>query len=184
MFEELLEEKNLTKADISKRAGIPYTTVLDFISGRRNIRHCGIEMFVKLATVFDMSADELYSYVKYKQMTIKDIDFFKSNIHHRLKDLGQINFLIETLENNQVEYYYQRYNYIFSFYTLALVDYLSRCNDIPLYKKYDYIRKQKLKDVLYPSQCYILNDFKVDRSKLIPEFLAYNIIEGSDFYGS
>ena len=67
-----------------------------------------------------------------------------------------------------------------------MVDYLSKINGIPLYSKYDYMRKYKLKDRIYPLSITI--SAKIDNKSeeeyiadAIPEFLKYNIVEGDIF---
>ena len=67
---------------------------------------------------------------------------------------------------------------------LAMVDYLSRENDVPLCTKYNDIRVQKLQDVIYPAGAVLLDTAaKNDKhcsecmKNAIPEFLHFNIVE-------
>ena len=71
-----------------------------------------------------------------------------------------------------------------SFYLLAMLDYLSRLNDIPLCTNYDDIRKCKLEEPLYPSGVLVMcaaakNDLAKEQAMqdAIPEFLHFNILE-------
>lgn len=73
---------------------------------------------------------------KYKAI---DFELYKSNICHIVKKQGELEFIEKTLVNNDVEKYWNRDNYAYAFYTLAMLDYLSKRNKIPLYSKYDYI---------------------------------------------
>lgn len=114
----------------------------------------------------------------------KDFELFKSNVCHQLKQLGDIDFLIEALENNEVRMYYDKQWYPEAFYMLAMIDYISRINNISLCKEYDDLRKQSLSYVLYPSSTMILfladnNDIVKEEAqkKSIPEFMKYNIVE-------
>lgn len=113
-----------------------------------------------------------------------DFELFKSDVCHRLKDLGDVSFLIETLEKNDIDYYYRKKWYPESFYLLAMVDYLSRLNDVPLCGEYSELRKKKLKQTIYPSSVLALalatkdESVKTDAVKnSIPEFIRFNIVE-------
>lgn len=111
-------------------------------------------------------------------------ELFKSNACHRLKALGDIDFLIEVLESNAIRSYYGKGWYPESLYLLAMVDYLSRINDIAACKDYDDIRKTKLADKLYPAGIIALtasqgSDAPKQQAlqEAIPEFLRFNIVE-------
>ena len=113
-----------------------------------------------------------------------DFELFKSNICHSLKELGDIQFLIEKIKSDEVNMYYQRCWYPECLYLLAMVDYISRLNDIPLCTNYNQIRQLKLKKKIYPMGVE-LADMVSDNEKMkmeselsaIPEFLRFNIIE-------
>ena len=67
---------------------------------------------------------------------------------------------------------------------LAMIDYLSRENDIPICTKYNDIRSRKMKEMLYPASVVLMDKaMKTDTNrkesirKAIPEFLKYNIVE-------
>ena len=109
---------------------------------------------------------------------------FKSNICHRVKAVGDIPFIMQLLESNQIRKLYEKKWYPEALYLLAMLDYLSRENDIPLYKNYNDIRAAKLSRPVYPSSivvmCEIMNSNAPKESCLqeaIPEFLRFNIVE-------
>ena len=113
-----------------------------------------------------------------------EFETFKSNICHHLKDMGDINFLMDVLGTDQISVLYEKRWYPESFYLLALVDYLSKENDIPLCSKYDDIRSMKLKKTIYPLDvlltCEVLKSDEPKKradNEAIPEFRKYNIIE-------
>lgn len=117
-----------------------------------------------------------------------NFELFKSNVCHDVKKNGELNFIENTLVNDDVTKYWNEQNYSCAFYTLAMLDYLSKRNEIPLYKKYDYMRNQKLEKPLYPFSALLLK--KIDAASpildeyvknAIPEFAQYNIIEGDIF---
>ena len=111
-------------------------------------------------------------------------DLFKSNVCHRVTDLGDIPFIIETLKSDEIRDYYNQKEYAQAFYLLAMVDYLSRENDLPLCDSYSDMRKQKLAEPVYPSSILamaaVMKDDAIIAESLqnaIPEFKHFNIVE-------
>lgn len=123
-------------------------------------------------------------------MTSFEFEIFKDNMKHRLKT-SQLNFIENELRNKSIDYFLDSRNLLCALYTLAMIDYISRVNSIPLYNKYDSLRKVKFKEIVYPVSILtyamihdkpkeeILAYYK-SRYNLapIPEFLRHNIIEG------
>jgi|GEM_PF-4709583 len=58
--------------------------------------------------------------------------------------MGDLDFIADALKSEDIRTYFNRKWYPESFYLLAVVDYLSRINDVPLDNEYDDIRKCKL----------------------------------------
>ena len=109
---------------------------------------------------------------------------FKSNVCHRVKNMGDIPFLIQLLESDQIRKLYEKKWYPEALYLLAMLDYLSRENDVPLCKNYNDIRAAKLQRTVYPSGivvlCEIMNSDAPKEEccrNAIPEFLQFNIVE-------
>lgn len=107
-----------------------------------------------------------------------NFELFKSNVCHRLKESGDIDFLIETLEKDMIREYYNRKWYLECFYLLAMVDYISREIGAPLCSEYDDLRQQRLQKLVYPAGVIVTaNVLKNDQIKeeavknSIPEFL-------------
>ena len=91
----------------------------------------------------------------------------------------------DALSRDEIRAYYRQGRYPESLYLLALVDYLSRVNDVPLCGRYDDLRKMKLERPLFPSG--IITAAAVHRDEgikaravrdAIPEFIRFNIVEG------
>lgn len=111
-------------------------------------------------------------------------DLFKSNVCHRLKELGDIDFLIDTIESDEITTYYKRAWYPESLYLLAMVDYISRINDVPLCDSYNEFCRAKLKKTLFPSGVIAAAAVSKDNrimeramAESIPEFIRFNIVE-------
>ena len=109
---------------------------------------------------------------------------FKSNTCHRVKDMGDIDFMIHILEKDEIRLLFDKHWYPESLYLLAMLDYLSRINDIPICTRYDDIRNTKLTRPIYPIGAVVTAEVmrsadalnKV-RSESIPEFTRFNIYE-------
>jgi len=111
-------------------------------------------------------------------------EVFKSNVCHRVKNLGDIAFIIETLESDLIQEYFNMRWYPEALYLLAMVDYLSRENDLPLCTNYNDIRNCKLDSTIFPSSILALTVFTGNERykeeslrESIPEFLRFNIVE-------
>lgn len=109
---------------------------------------------------------------------------FKSNVCHRVKDIGVFSFIEETLTSDIVTELYNKQWYAECLYMLAMVDYLSRKNDIPLYREYNTLRTKKLEQVVYPASIVTMYLLSKDERILqksfdesIPEFKRFNIVE-------
>lgn len=72
-----------------------------------------------------------------------EFELFKSNVCHKLKKLGDTEFIIRTLESNEIRMFYQKKWYPECLYMLAMLDYISRVNNIPICSEYNDIRKMK-----------------------------------------
>lgn len=65
-----------------------------------------------------------------------------------------MDFIIDILKENQIRIYWERQWYRESFYLLAMVDYLSRENGLPLCNDYEDIRNCTLSEPLYPWKAF------------------------------
>jgi len=177
----LLQQKNLTKYKLSKISGVPFTIISDITTGKSKIKNCTAGTLYKLAKTLNVTMEDLLDdSMVYRQ----NFETYKSNICHLVKNMGDINFIINILEANKIRYLYQKQWYPESLYLLAMVDYLSRENLLPICADYNDIRITKLKEPIYPesilTMCAILNSDipkKESENEAIPEFMRFNIVE-------
>ena len=144
---DILNEKGITKYRLSMLSGVPHSTLNNICSGQAHIEKCSAETLYKLAQVLQVTMEELIADSMKGTDSMRSstsFELFKSNVCHRVKDAGDIPFIIETLKSNEIRSYYDKEQYPQAFYLLAMVDYLSRENDLPLCNVYDDMRKQKL----------------------------------------
>ena len=181
MIQNLMQKQNLSKYRLSKNSGIPYTTLTDICSGKAKLEKCSAETIYKLAKELGVSMESLLAPCFEKRC---GFDLFKSNICHRLKEMGDVDFIIDTLEKDDIRRYYDMQWYPESFYLLAMLDYVSRENQVSLCADYNDLRSQKLSEPVYPSSIVAMAALDTDagvmeaaRCHAIPEFLRFNIIE-------
>ena len=181
MIQNLMQKKNMTKYRLSKSSGIPYTTLTDICSGKAQLEKCSAETIYKLSKELGVSMEALLAPCFEKRCSF---ELYKSNVCHQLKDLGDIDFIINTLEKNKIREYYNRKWYPESFYLLAMLDYISRINDVPMCEDYSDLRRQSLQDVLYPSSiiaaAVMTNSDEAKqkaKAEATPEFMRFNIVE-------
>ena len=178
---ELMESKKITQYRLAKESGIAYTTINDICNGRAQLEKCSAETIYRISKVLDVSMENLIEPCLDKR---SDFELFKSNTCHRLKVLGDVEFIIELLEEDPIRKYYKKKWYPESLYLLAMLDYISRENDVPICTQYDDMRNLKLKNTLFPKSVLVAsrvagNDELKHRSimEAIPEFMRFNIVE-------
>lgn len=177
----LLKEKGMTKYKLAKKSNLPHTTILDICNGKTELPKCNAETVYRVAKALDTTMEALVASALEPR---PDFEWFKSQICHEIKRIGDIDFLIKTLESNEINRLYEKKWYLESFYLLAMVDYLSRENNFPLVSNYNDIRRAKLENPVYPSGVLVRcifsgNELAKEESmkNAIPEFLRHNIIE-------
>ncbi|MBQ8620869.1 MAG: helix-turn-helix transcriptional regulator [Oscillospiraceae bacterium] len=184
---ELLVQKNITKYRLWKESGVPQATISDICTGKTSIEKCSAETIYRIAKVLDVSMESLIAPAVQRAEEERhrpSFELFKSNTCHMVKDMGDIPFIIQLLETNQIRKLYEKKWYPEALYLLAMLDYLSRENNVPICKNYNDIRTAKLQRPVYPSSVVILcKTLNSDAPKeecyrlAIPEFLRFNIVE-------
>lgn len=179
--DSIIRRKRVSKYRVAKNSGVPYMTLNDICSGKTRLDKCSAETVYKLSRELGVSMEELLEpYFSPRP----PFDLFKSNVCHSLKELGDVDFLIEVIEKDDVTDYYERSWYPECLYLLAMVDYISRINGVPLCGAYDRIRRAKLRETVYPSSVIAAAEVAGDErikekaaAESIPEFIRFNIVE-------
>ena len=179
----ILNEKKLSTYQCSRQSSIPYTTLLELVKEKTSIEKCSADTVFRLARALDMTMDELYTQL-HSSETRAAFETFKSNVCHALKEKGDLDFIIDTLNGDAVGKYWRRQWYPEAYYTLAMLDYLSRENNLPLCSNYESIRQTSLKKTIFPRDIELAA--RIDPSldiksqairESIPEFIRFNIVE-------
>ncbi|MCD8069517.1 MAG: helix-turn-helix transcriptional regulator [Lachnospiraceae bacterium] len=173
----------MRKADLARKSGVPYSTVSDIVNGKTRIETCSASVVYKISKTLDVTMEDLVAPHCEKR---PEFEWFKSEACHALKREGDTKFILNVLESNNIFKFYEWEWYPEAFYLLAMVDYLSRVNDIEWCCEFDTMRHQKVDPPIYPSGIIAVaaalgNEEEVKRKAregAIPEFMRHGIVEG------
>ena len=178
---EILKENNMSVYGLSKASAVPYATCNDIVNGKAQLEKCSAETVYKIAHALNVSMESILAPCFVRRSSFEN---FKSTICHRVKELGDIDFIIDTLDSQDIRIYFERKWYPESLYLLAMLDYISRENDVPLCNEYDDLRRCRLENTIYPSGILAISaaskkDDELRQAEItaIPEFKRFNIIE-------
>ena len=182
LINEKLEKINMTKYRLSKDSGVPQATINDICSGKADLEKCSAGTLYKIAKVLGISIESILDSAK--DDIRSSFEIFKSNTCHHVKDMGDLDFIVVVLESDEVRKLYNKHWYPEALYLLAMLDYLSRINEIPLCSKYNYLRMRKLEKPIYPVGVLLNSEvlksdepLRIAEKEAIPEFRRFNIIE-------
>lgn len=185
IINDLLQKENMSRYRLSKASGIPMTTITDICSGKADIEKCAAGTLYKIAKVLGVTVDAILDEAHRDSEDYRcSFETFKSNTCHHVKDQGDLDFIIETLEEDEIRKLYNKHWYRESMYLLGMVDYLSRVNGLPMCTNYNDIRSQKLEKPLFSTGVVVSAAATGDESvkeeaiaNAIPEFMRFNIVE-------
>ena len=182
LINEQLEKQNMTKYRLSKDSGVPQATINDICSGKADLEKCAAGTLYRLAKVLGVTVEDILESAREEYRS--SFETFKSNVCHHVKDMGEIDFMISVLESDEIRTLYNKHWYPEALYLLAMLDYLSRVNDIEICTNYNDIRARKLSKPIYPTGVILTSEvlksdepFKRAEEEAIPEFRRFNIIE-------
>jgi hypothetical protein len=178
---ELLAETGTTMYRFAKNSGLPYTSVRDICTGKTGIEKCSGETLYKLAKALGVTMEALVAdALEYRP----GFERYKSQVCHLIKSMGDLDFIIDTLENDRITWLRNKKWHAECLYLLGMVDYLSRENGLPLCDRYDDLRRAKLQKTIYPAgilaMCAAFGNDEAKQESLreaIPEFMRHNIVE-------
>ena len=182
LINEQLKEQNITKYRLSKDSGVPQATINDICSGKAELEKCSAGTLYRLAKVLGVSIEDILesSRTEYRSA----FETFKSNTCHHVKDMGDVDFMIQVLESDEIRTLYNRKWYPEALYLLAMLDFLSRENGIPICSRYDDIRRRRLSKPIFLAGVLMTSEVLKSEEPLrkaereaIPEFRRFNIIE-------
>ena len=185
IINDLLEKEKMSRYRLSKESGVAMTTITDICNGKADLDKCTAGTLHKIAKVLNVTVDSIL-----ENNSADNIDYrcsfetFKSNTCHHVKDMGDLDFIVVVLESDEVRKLYNKHWYPEALYLLAMLDYLSRINEIPLCSKYNDLRMRKLEKPIYPVGVLLNSEvlksdepLRIAEKEAIPEFRRFNIIE-------
>lgn len=180
-LKQIRTNKKMSQAKLATLSDVNVRMIQHYEQGSKDINAAAAITVYKLAKALNVPVEELLEPVAEERISF---ELFKSNICHKLKELGDIEFLIHYLENDYVTKYYKQKWHAECLYVLAMIDYISRLNNIELCTKYETLRKVKLPEIVYPTGvlaiCLVEQSDRMKQKSIqdsIPEFIRHNIVE-------
>ena len=178
-IKQYLEDNKISIYKVANNAVVAYPTVFNIVNGKVDILNCALGVVKKIADALGLTIDELLTLCD-KNRTF---ELFRGEQRHLVKRMGEIAYVIDLLENKRIDYYWKLDMKTEAFYLLAMLDYLSRRNALPICEEYNEIRKYKLERPVYPADTELSeklvgkNIHKKALKNAIPEFMEFNIVE-------
>lgn len=178
-IKQYLEDNKISIYKVANSAVVAYPTVFNIVNGKVDILNCALGVVKKIADALGLTIDELLTLCD-KNRTF---ELFRGEQCHLVRRMGEIAYVIDLLENKRIDYYWKLDMKTEALYLLAMLDYLSRRNDLPICEEYNEIRKYKLERPVYPADTELSekllgkNTYKTALKNAIPEFMEFNIVE-------
>lgn len=86
IFKKLLKQQKLSCYELSKRSGVPYSTINDLLHGKKNISNITSKNLYLIARTLKTASEFLLKPVFYEEI---DFDLFRSNVCHFARHHGQ-----------------------------------------------------------------------------------------------
>lgn len=174
----------MSLADLERKSQVAHATLFDIYSEKTDFKKVSVEVASKIAKALDMSIDELYMKLTYKDMTdmvtSKEFDLYRSDTLHKLRRDRWKKFVEK--HKSEVNELYKNEEFDKSIYLATLIDDICKKHKEPLIEEFEEVREVKLDKLLVPSSIYFaLNLNTITSSELIKKsskvFLKNNIIE-------
>lgn len=181
-WEAILSDRRMSIYRLAQASGLSYATVHDIVSGKTSMAHSQAGIVRRLAQAVSMPMEELMAACEAPSRPA--FELFKSAVCHELKRKGDLDFVIDALQQDAVTTYWNQNRKPEALYMLALLDYLCRVNGLERCNRYDPMRIYALKEPLYPRDIALAARLNPDGDareramrEAIPEFLHFNIVE-------
>ncbi|MBR1669227.1 MAG: hypothetical protein IJ695_00830 [Butyrivibrio sp.] len=167
----------------AKDADISYPVVYNIVNGKKDIKNCSYYVVEKLSHALHMDIAVFVDLCNPRD----HFQTFRSEQKHLIKRKGELQYLIEVLENDEIQKAWDEHKKLEAIYLLAMTDYITNKNNIDNCTKYQTIRQYKPDRLIYPADVELeakldKNDNSKERAlkNAIPEFLSFNIVEGGE----
>lgn len=179
-FKEYLNKTGISAYRLAKLADVPYSCIADLCLNRTVTKNLTLEKACRISFALGITPEKL---LELKSETNLPMRYFRNNVLHDLKQMGNSAFINEIVRRREIDGYYKNGDIPKALYLLALVDYLCLLTNRPIYtNRYNQLRKKRL-----DKPCFVGSDFiqfssiseaeKALGKTVIPEFAKYNVIE-------
>lgn len=86
MIKEYLKKQNISIYELSKKSGVPYSTVNDLCNGKVLIENCKFGMVKKLADALFLSLEEFYDISKRDEPMIVHVSKYDKDVEIKIKN--------------------------------------------------------------------------------------------------
>ena len=194
----LMNSRNLTRAELSASSNIPESTLRDILNGKAQLDRCEAVTLYNLAYALDVSVEDILEdyweelalgRAAHTRIPVHDdhslMNFYvlADSMLGRLRATGDLAFIDGIDQNEWIERLYQGREYRCALFLLGMMDYLCRKNGVRQVARYDEYRKARLDRPVYALRTLNVNDddgaFQHARTEAennaIPELGRYGI---------
>lgn len=182
-IKQYLSDNDISLYRFAKDADISYPVVYNIVNGKKDIKNCSYYVVEKLSHALHMDIAVFVDLCNPRD----HFQTFRSEQKHLIKRKGELQYLIEVLENDEIQKAWDEHKKLEAIYLLAMTDYITNKNNIDNCTKYQTIRQYKPDRLIYPADVELeakldKNDNSKERAlkNAIPEFLSFNIVEGGE----
>ena len=179
-FREYLNQRKMSAYRLCNKSGVPYSCISDLCLNKTTTRNLSLGNACKIADALGIRPEEL---LDYKQENNTPLRYFRNNLLHELKRLGDALFVDEMIRRREIDVYFKSGDTAKALYLLALVDYLCVSLNRQIYRKrYNRLRGLRLDTLRFVGgETMTFRSIEDAEKKLgrpvIAEFAKYNIIE-------
>ena len=194
----LMNSRNLTRAELSASSNIPESTLRDILNGKAQLDRCEAVTLYNLAYALDVSVEDILEdyweelaleRAAHTRMPVHDdhslMNFYvlADSMLGRLRATGDLAFIDGIDQNEWVERLYDDGQYRCALFLIGVMDYLCRKNGIWQIARYNEYRELRLDSPVYSLSTLNVNsddgDFQRARNdaenNAIPELGRYGI---------
>ena len=168
----LMNARNLTRAELSASSHIPESTLRDILNGKAQLDRCAAVTLYNLAYALDVSVEDILEdyweeleleRAAHTHIPVHDnhalMNFYvlADSMLGRLRATGDLAFIDGIDQNEWIERLYDDEQYRCALFLVGIMDYLCRKNGIRQVARYDEYRALRL-----DSPVYSLNTLNVD----------------------
>ena len=168
---ELMNSRNLTRAELSARSNIPESTLRAILNGKAQLDRCEAATLYNIAYALDVSVEDILEgywdalerdaparIAVHDDSSLMNFYVLADSMLGRLRATGDLAFIDRIDQNGWIERLYQGREYRCALFLLGMLDYLCRENGVRQVARYDEYRKARLDGPVYALRTLNVND--------------------------